>query len=209
MTIETQVIPGDEAGVARAAAALAAGDIVAFPTETVYGLGARADRGSAVAKIFAAKGRPADKPLILHVADVEQAKAFTTGWDARAQALADTFWPGPVTIVLSAGEGIAPEVLAGGSTVGVRAPGHPLTLALIAAAGYPIAAPSANISGAPPPTTAAGVMETLSGRIPFVLDGGETPHRTPSTLVSLVGEPRVLREGAIAEKDVLAALSGL
>lgn len=205
--MQTEVIDASAASITRAAALLARGDIVAFPTETVYGLGARADHGDAVKKIFVAKGRPSDKPLILHVADAEQAKACTTAWDPRAQTLADAFWPGPLSIVLPAADWIAPEVLAGGDTVAMRPPGHDVALALVRAAGVPIAAPSANRSGAEPPTTAAGVLATLDGRIPLVVDGGETPVRVPSTLVTLVGEGwRILREGAIPAERVSAML---
>jgi L-threonylcarbamoyladenylate synthase len=201
--MRTEVIDASPASIARAAELLSDGGIVAFPTETVYGLGARADHRAAVKRIFEAKGRPPDKPLILHVADVAQARSATVGWDDRAQAIADAFWPGPVSIVLRAAPWVPPEVTAGGDTVAVRAPGHEVALALIGACGHPIAAPSANRSGARPPTTAAGVLRTLDGRIPLVVDGGETPVRTPSTLVSLLGEKTtVLRSGSITEAEI-------
>ena len=207
--MKTEVIDASPESIRRAAELLQADDIVAFPTETVYGLGACADSSAGVARIFEAKGRPPDKPLILHVADIAQAKRYTRGWDARAQKLAEHFWPGPLTLVLEAAPGLAPEVTAGGSTVAVRAPGHDVALALIAACGRPIAAPSANLSGEPPPTTAAGVVATLDGRIPLVVDGGETPHRIPSTLLLLTEErPRILRQGAVPATEVDSLLGG-
>ncbi len=205
--MRTDVIDTSPASIARAARLLSQGEVVAFPTETVYGLGARADRSDAVAKIFEAKGRPSDKPLILHVADVAAARAATRGWDERASALAERFWPGPVTIVLEAAAWVVPEVTAGGSTVAVRAPGHEVALALITALGCPIAAPSANLSGHEAPTTAEGVGASLGGRIPLVVDGGETPWRTPSTLVELTARgARIVRAGAVSREAIAEVL---
>ena len=205
--MKTEIIDSRPASIARAAERLAAGDIVAFPTETVYGLGARADNGDAVAKIFVAKGRPENKPLILHVADVEQARAATTGWDARADAIAAAFWPGPVSMVLRRAAWVPDVVTGGGDTVAVRAPAHDVALALIAACGCAIAAPSANRAGADPPTNARGVLATLDGRIPLVIDAGETPVTIPSTLVSLVDdEARILRLGAVSREQLEAVV---
>lgn len=205
--MRTEVIDASPAALARAAAVLARGGVVAFPTETVYGLGARVDRPAGIREIFEAKGRPSDKPLILHVSGIEQAKAAAASWDERAQRLAERFWPGPVTIVVSAAAWVPPEVTAGGSTVAVRAPGHPVALALIDACGCAIAAPSANRSGDEPPTTAAGVVASLGGHIPLVIDGGETPYRVPSTLVRLDADgARILRAGAVSQQAIADAL---
>lgn len=207
--MRTEVIDASPASIARAAEVLARGDVVAFPTETVYGLGARADLPGGLAKIFEAKGRPSDKPLILHVSGIEQAKAATRAWDERAQALAERFWPGPVTIVLEAADWVPAAVTAGGTTVAVRAPGHPVALALIGACGCAIAAPSANRSGEEPPITAEGVVASLGGRIPLVLDGGETPVRVPSTLVRLDDDgAHILRAGAVSREEIAKALVG-
>jgi len=187
--------------IARAAARIREGGLVAFPTETVYGLGARADESAAVSAIFAAKGRPAGNPLIVHVADVEAARAVAEEWPAAAAALAAAFWPGPLTLVvkrrLGAG-GVAEEVAAGGPSVALRVPAHPVALALLRAAGLPIAAPSANVSTGISPTTADHVLKSLGGRIDAVLDGGPTGFGIESSIVDVTREPAVLlRHGAI------------
>ncbi len=163
------------AAVERAAEVIRQGGLVAFPTETVYGLGARADQGAAVRAIFAAKGRPAGNPLIVHVADADAARAVAATWPAGAAALAAAFWPGPLTLVVErrrGAGGVAAEVAAGGPSVALRVPAHPVALALLRAAGLPIAAPSANRSTGISPTTADHVLKSLDGRIDCVLDGG-------------------------------------
>ena len=185
----------------RAAELLRRGELVAFPTETVYGLGADGLDAAAVRRIFAAKERPADNPLILHVADPDAALALWTPSDAEGRALrrlAAACWPGPLTIVLPAAPGIPEAVRAGLDTVAVRVPGHPLARQLIERVGRPLAAPSANRSGRPSPTTAEHVRSTLAGRIAAVLDGGPTQVGLESTVLDLRGgAARVLRAGAI------------
>lgn len=188
---------------APAAAALQAGQLVAFPTETVYGLGANALDGAAVARIFAAKGRPADNPLIVHVADRSAVDQVVKAVPPKAVALMDAFWPGPLTLVLPRQAAIPPEVAAGLETVGVRMPSHPVALALIRAAGVPVAAPSANRSGRPSPTSAEHVLEDMAGRIPWVLDGGETGVGLESTVLDMTADPPVvLRPGGVTVEQL-------
>jgi L-threonylcarbamoyladenylate synthase len=202
----TERLACDAAAIERAAALLAAGEIVAFPTETVYGLGARADHAEAVRRIFAAKGRPALKPLIVHVTGAEQARPFARDWDERAERVTRLCWPGPLTLVVAHAGRLPREVTAGGPTVALRAPAHEGARALLEACGFALAAPSANPSGAPPPVTAEEVVAALGGRVPLVLDGGRCPVGTPSTIVDLTRSPAViLREGAIS-RGALARL---
>ena len=180
-----------------AAAILRAGGLVAFPTETVYGLGVDGLDAAAARSVFAAKGRPADNPLILHVAD-EAGAAGLALWSPRAHALAARHWPGPLTLVLPARPVVPVEVRAGLPTVAVRCPAHPLALELIRRAGRPVAAPSANRSGRPSPTTAQAVWEELNGRIDAVLDGGPCALGVESTVVDCTGPRlRLLRPGAL------------
>jgi L-threonylcarbamoyladenylate synthase len=191
----TDVVRYDEAGVARAAALLAAGGVVALPTETVYGLAADAGDGAAVAKIYAAKGRPAVNPLIVHLPDLDAAERVAA-FDVGTRALARRFWPGPLTLVLPmrADAGIAGLATAGLPTVAVRVPAHPAFRAVLAACGRPLAAPSANPSGRVSPTRAEHVLAGLGGRIPLVLDAGPTQAGLESTIVS---EGAILRPGPI------------
>ena len=175
---------------------LGQGRLVAFPTETVYGLGADATDARAVAAVFAAKGRPADNPLILHVATPREARSVAV-WNARAEELARRFWPGPLTLVLPAAADVGAAVRAGRPTVAVRCPDHPLAREVLAAVGRPVAAPSANRSGRPSPTTAAAVLDELGDRIDAVLDGGPCRYGLESTVVDASGpELRLLRLGA-------------
>lgn len=184
--------------IAAAAARLRDGGLVAFPTETVYGLGVAALDAAAVRRLFAAKGRPADDPLIVHVADASGLAALVTGRPAIVDALAARFWPGPLTIVLPRSPLVPDEVTAGLDTVAVRVPAHPVAHALLAAAGIPVAAPSANLFSRPSPTRAAHVLEDLDGRIDMVLDGGPTQVGVESTVLDLSGRvPVVLRPGAV------------
>lgn len=194
----TQLLPPDPAGLARAVALLRAGDLVAFPTETVYGLGGDAGNDRAVAAIFDAKGRPRFNPLIAHVADPDQAGRLAV-FDDRARALAAAFWPGPLTLVLPlrADAGLSPLVTAGLPTVAVRMPAHPVARALLAAFGGPLAAPSANPSGRVSPTRAEHVMAGLAGRIAAVVDGGPCAVGVESTILALDGTPRLLRPGGV------------
>ena len=195
--------------IALAIARLRGGGLVAFPTETVYGLGARALDEAAVAKVFAAKGRPDFNPLIVHVSSEEMAKRVASEWPDHAAALARAFWPGPLSIVVPRGSNVPANVVAGGPTVAVRAPAHPLTLALIDALDEPLVGPSANLSGRVSPTTAAHVRESFSEEEVFVLDGGPCSRGIESTVVDVSdGRVRVLRKGLITEAEILAALAG-
>ena len=180
-----------------AAAALAAGRLVAFPTETVYGLGASARNEQAVARVFAAKGRPPGRALTVHLGDAAGAQQWGQMGDG-AKALAEAFWPGPLTLVVPRVPGVADIVTGGQDTVGLRVPDHPLALQLLLAFGDGVAAPSANPFGAPSPTTAQHVREGLGDAVDVILDGGPCRLGLESTVVSLVGAPRVLRRGAIA-----------
>jgi L-threonylcarbamoyladenylate synthase len=201
--LRTELSAVSDAALARAAELLTAGELVAFPTETVYGLGARADSEEAVRKIFEAKGRPADKPLIVHVLGIERARAFAREWPDEADKLARAFWPGPLTLVLPRAPWVPDAVTAGGDSVALRAPAHAAAIALLERCAFSIAAPSANLSGEPPPTSAQEVMRALEGRIAYILDGGATPLGTPSTLVDLCSAPaRVLRQGAVARARI-------
>jgi L-threonylcarbamoyladenylate synthase len=202
-------LAADPGGIARAAALIEAGGLVALPTETVYGLAARADSAEAVAAIYRAKGRPDFNPLIVHVPDLAAAERLAT-FDDRARALAARFWPGPLTLVLPlrGGADIAPAVTAGLPTIALRCPAHPLMRAVLGATGLPFAAPSANRSGAVSPTAAGHALATLDGLIDAVLDGGPCERGLESTIVALRGEGwQLLRAGPIAEHE-LAALLG-
>jgi L-threonylcarbamoyladenylate synthase len=184
--------------VRRAAELIRAGRLVAFPTETVYGLGADALDPAAVAAIFAAKGRPATNPVIVHVADPGGAVAVAADWPAAAAKLAGRFWPGPLTLVVPKRPEVPDIVTAGGLTVAVRCPAHPVAAALIRAAGVPIAAPSANRSTELSPTRAEHVLKGLDGRIDLILDGGPCPGGIESTVVDVTGGAvRVLRPGLV------------
>ena len=190
-----------EAMIAEAAELIAAGEVVAFPTETVYGLGADGLNAEAVAKIFAAKGRPADNPLILHIADKEQILPLTDGLNENAKALMETFWPGPLTIVAPRSAIVPDIVTAGLDTVAVRMPSHPVAAALIQASGCPIAAPSANVSGKPSPTNAQDVAEDMTGKIAGILDGGSCGIGVESTVVDTTSPvPTILRPGGITRE---------
>jgi len=199
----TAVLPIDpthpEPGaVRRAAAVIRAGGLVAFPTETVYGLGANALDPAAVARVFEAKGRPATNPVIVHVADVVQVVNVAAEWPETADRLAARFWPGPLTVVVPRRPGVPDVVTAGGPTVAVRCPNHPVAAALIREAGVPVAAPSANRSTELSPTRAEHVLQGLDGRIDMVLDGGPCPGGIESTVVDATGDVvRLLRPGLI------------
>ena len=198
------ILPYDDAGVARAAAMIAAGDIVAVPTETVYGLAADARQADAVARIYAAKGRPSFNPLIVHVLDLAAAEALAVV-DAEARALAAAFWPGPLTLVLPlrVDAGLAPAVTAGLATVAIRVPAGRAMRALLAASGVPLAAPSANRSGAISPTCAAHVAMSLGGAVPLILDDGDCPAGVESTIVAGCD---VLRPGPVTAAAIALIL---
>lgn len=182
----------------RAAGVLKNGGLVVMPTETVYGIAANALDPEAVAKIFTAKGRPQDNPLIVHIAALNDLKPLVANFPENAALLAQRFWPGPLTMVLPKSALVPPAVSAGLQTVAIRMPSHPVARALIALSGVPLAAPSANISGSPSPTTARHCIDDLSGRVDIIIDGGECPVGLESTVVSLAHTPpRLLRPGAV------------
>ena len=201
----------DASVIAEASSRLLRGELVAFPTETVYGLGARADRADAVARIFAAKGRPAWNPLIVHVTDLAAAQGLVRDVPPVAALLAARFWPGPLTLVLPRDPAQVPDaVTGGGPTVALRAPAHPVARALLAAAGVPVAAPSANRFQSVSPVTAAHVMKSLRDRDLMVLDGGRCPHGIESTVLDLTREaPTVLRHGALSVASLRAVIPTL
>lgn len=205
MTAElgTRILPASPAATAEAARLLAVGGLVAFPTETVYGLGTDAGNGEAVARLYAAKGRPAFNPLIAHVSDVAAARQIAV-LDAAAEMLAQDFWPGPLTLVLPKRPqaGLSDLATAGLDTVGVRVPSHPVARELLAAVDKPVVAPSANRSGHVSPTTAQHVLSDLRGRIDLIIDGGVANVGVESTIVSCLGEPTLLRPGGVPRETI-------
>jgi L-threonylcarbamoyladenylate synthase len=192
-----------EAATEEAARCLAAGGLVAFPTETVYGLGADATNSRAVARLYEAKGRPAFNPLIAHVVHRAAAQAIAR-FNADALLLAGAFWPGPLTLVLPRGEGckVAELAVAGLDSIALRVPSHPVAQSLLAAFAKPVVAPSANRSGHVSPTTAAHVRADLDGRIDLIVDGGATPVGLESTIVACLGEPALLRPGGLPREAI-------
>ena len=195
----------DENAVKTAAELIRAGEVVGMPTETVYGLAANALNGEAVKKIFLAKGRPQDNPLIVHIADFDQIYDLCPAVPPQAKLLADAFWPGPLTMIVPKGDCIPDEVSCGLDTVGIRLPSHPM--ALIHESGVPLAAPSANTSGRPSTTTAAHVMHDMDGKIAAVLDGGACGVGVESTVITLALErPRLLRPGGITLEQLRSVL---
>lgn len=193
--------------VAQAAAILRRGGLIAFPTETVYGLGANALDAEAVRGIFTAKGRPARNPVILHVADAEQVQQVAAEWPDLAARLASRFWPGPLTLVLPRRGEVPDVVTGGGATVGVRVPAHPVALALLRVAGIPVAAPSANVSNRLSPTRAEHVLADLDGRIEAVLDAGPCPGGLESTVLDVTcSPPRLLRPGLVTAEEIEALI---
>src|SRR5579863_9366457 len=194
--------------VRRAADLLRAGEVVALPTETVYGLAANALDENAVARIFQIKGRPSHNPIIVHVASGEMARDCVRDWPVVAGKLAKAFWPGPLTMVLPRSEKIPANVTAGGETVGIRWPGHPFMQAVIRECGFPLAAPSANLSNQISPTNAGHVRDQLDGKIPLIVDGGQSQVGIESTVLDLMTlPPRILRPGMI-HAESLAAVCG-
>jgi L-threonylcarbamoyladenylate synthase len=207
MTMRTLYLTADAAAVRRAAEVIRAGGLVAFPTETVYGLGADALSAGAMERIFDAKERPKGNPIIVHVAGIDALEAVAVRVPAQARDLAARFWPGPLTLVLPR-SGAVPLVTTGGlETVAVRVPAHPVARALIDAAERPIAAPSANRSGRPSPTRAEHVREDLEGRIELILDGGPTPVGVESTVLDMTTDPpTLLRPGGITLEQLETCL---
>ena len=201
--LKTRILPASEAAVAAAARVLAEGGLVAFPTETVYGLGADAANPAAVAGIYRAKGRPAFNPLIAHVGDLTAARRIAR-FDAAAAALAEAFWPGPLTLVLPKADhcAVADLATAGLDTVAVRIPAHPVAREILRVFGGPVVAPSANISGHVSPTTAAHVQSDLAGRIDLIVDGGPVAVGVESTIIGCFDEPMLLRPGGLPRAEI-------
>ena len=205
--MKTQVLDKTQTDIA--AEILKNGGVVGIPTETVYGLAADALNGKAVAKIFKAKGRPADNPLIVHIAEISDIEAFglVRELPKSAKKLAGEFWPGPLTMIMKRTDVIPREVSAGLDTVAIRLPSHPLAREIIKLAGTPLAAPSANLSGSPSPTTARHVLNDMDGKIDAVLDGGQSEVGVESTVITLAGEtPRLLRPGGITVEQLREVL---
>ncbi|NHC38522.1 threonylcarbamoyl-AMP synthase [Bacillus sp. MM2020_1] len=194
--------------VVDAANFLSDNEVVALPTETVYGLGGNAESDVAVAKIFAAKGRPSDNPLIIHIADKKQLSTFVAEVPDKAEVLMEAFWPGPLTIIFKKKEGVLAEsATAGLATVAVRMPDHPVALALLKSCGLPIAAPSANSSGKPSPTNAQHVLDDLNGKIAGVIDGGATGIGVESTVIDCTEAiPVILRPGGVTKEQLKAVI---
>ncbi|MBO4681480.1 MAG: threonylcarbamoyl-AMP synthase [Clostridiales bacterium] len=207
---ETKLVQGsDKAGIKDCAKHLCEGEVVAFPTETVYGLGANAFDAEAVTRIFAAKGRPSDNPLICHVGDKSQIEGIVSEITPLAQKLIDAFMPGPITVIMKKSDKIPSEVTAGLDTVGVRMPSDPVANAFLKACKVPVAAPSANLSGTPSPTNARAVMEDMDGYVYAVIDGGDSVFGLESTVVDATGEkPVILRPGAVTKADVEDCANG-
>ena len=205
--MQTRILLPTHENLRQAAEFIKRGEIVAFPTETVYGLGADGLNVAACQKIFAAKGRPSDKPLSLHVASLEMVERVAK-ISARAEKLFKAFCPGALTIILPKNK-IVPDFVTGGrQSVGIRFPANDTALALIKLSGCPIAAPSANISGSPPPKTAQEVFDNLRGRVEVILDGGQCQFGVSSTIIDLTtAEPKILRNGAIPAENLLEVIS--
>ncbi len=201
--LKTQILPAGEAAVAAAARALADGGLVAFPTETVYGLGADAANAAAIARLYQAKGRPSFNPLIAHVGDLRAGMRIAR-FDATAIALAEAFWPGPLTLVLPKTKdcAVADLATAGLDTVAIRVPAHPVARAILRAFGGPVVAPSANLSGHVSPTAAAHVQSDLMGRIDLIIDGGAVTVGVESTIVGCLDAPMLLRPGGVPRGEI-------
>ena len=203
--MQTKILQQTEENLILAAKLIKQGELVAFPTETVYGLGANGLNVEACKKIFAAKGRPNDKPLSLHVASLEMVEQVAK-ISAQARKLFAAFCPGALTIILPKNK-IVPDFVTGKSSVGIRIPANDVALRLIRLSGVPIAAPSANLSGKMPPKTAQEVFENLSGRVEVILDGGQCQFGISSTIIDLTGsEPKILRHGAISKEKIWEVL---
>ena len=210
MGIETKVLPASEEAIGVAVRVLAEGGLVAFPTDTVYGVGAHAFQPDAVERIYVAKIRPRDKAIPILLAQPDDLVLVAEGITETAWLLAEKFWPGGLTLVLPKKANVPDVVSASGPTVAVRVPDHPVPLALIAALGAPLAATSANLSGHPSPITAQEVEAELGGRIELILDGGRCPGGVPSTVLDLTTEPpTVLRAGAIGAEEIKATLANV
>src|SRR4051795_13193856 len=201
--LKTLILPAGDAAVAMVARALAEGGLVAFPTETVYGLGADATNPAAIARLYQAKGRPAFNPLIAHISDLEAARQIAR-FDAPALALAEAFWPGPLTLVLPKSDrcAVADLATAGLDTIAIRVPAHQVAREILRAFGRPVVAPSANLSGHVSPTTAAHVQSDLAGRIDLIVDGGAVQVGVESSIVACLSEPMLLRPGGVPRSEI-------
>lgn len=203
--MNTLLLQNNENDIKKAGEILANGGLVGIPTETVYGLAADALNGNAVSNIFKAKGRPMDNPLIVHISSVEDIEKFslTADFNAKAKALSDAFWPGPLTIIVKKGDAIPNEVSAGLDTVAIRFPKNEIAQKIISAANTPLAAPSANLSGSPSPTTAKHVVDDMDGKIQAIVDGGSCSVGLESTVITVVTQvPRLLRPGGVTVEEI-------
>lgn len=208
MNMKTQIVPVTDESLSLAGKIIREGGLVGFPTETVYGLGANALDAEAVSRIFEAKGRPGDNPLIVHIHEMSQIEGLIDGaLPDNARRLAQAYWPGPLTMILPRSKNVPDAVTAGLATVGIRMPSHPGARAFLQAAGVPVAAPSANRSGRPSPTTAAHVFADMDGRVPLILDGGPCEVGLESTVLDVLSDPpRVLRPGGVTPEMVAKVL---
>ena len=205
--MKTELLRRSAADIAKAGRLLAGGEVVGIPTETVYGLAANALDADAVLRIFQAKGRPQDNPLIIHISRLEQLQELAAEISPAVYRMAEQFWPGPLTMVVRKKDIVPDRTSAGLDTVGIRMPSHPVARAIIDAAGVPLAAPSANTSGKPSPTTARDVLDDMDGKIPAIVDGGSCSVGVESTVVDMTGDyPQILRPGAITEEMIAAAM---
>lgn len=204
MLYNTKILSDDDKNIDLAVRALKDGEVVAMPTETVYGLAANAFDVPAIRKIFKAKGRPQDNPLIVHISDIDMLKNLTTEISSTAKKIIGRFWPGPLTVIFPKSESVPLSVTAGLNTVAVRFPSHPVANKLIKSCGFPLAAPSANISGKPSPTTAYHVFDDMDGKIPYIIDGGACEVGLESTVIALNGnDVCILRPGEITKEDLM------
>lgn len=206
--METKLLKPNEESINLACELLKKGEVVAVPTETVYGLAGDATNGSAIKKIFEAKGRPADNPLIVHIASIEMLDGIVSKFSADAKKLAENFWPGPLTIIMPKGNKVCKETTAGLDSVGVRMPANEIAREIILRSGVPFSAPSANISGKPSPTTAQDVFADMNGKINLIIDGGESDAGVESTVISVLEDtPVILRPGIVIKEDIEKVLN--
>ena len=206
--METKLLQPTEDAINLACELLKQGEVVAVPTETVYGLAGNSKNSDAIKKIFEAKGRPADNPLIVHIADMNMLNGIVNEVPEDAKILAKLFWPGPLTIIMPKGKDVCNENCAGLNSVGIRMPSHPIAHEIIKRSGLPFSAPSANLSGKPSPTNANDVFEDMNGRIPLIIDGGECQAGLESTVISVLTEtPTILRPGVITKEMISEVLN--
>ena len=206
--METKLLKPTEENILLACNLLKQGEVVGVPTETVYGLAGDACNSNAIKKIFQAKGRPADNPLIVHISDIKMLDGIVSEFNQDAQALADAFWPGPLTIIMPKGKKVCNETTAGLESVGVRMPSNEIARKIISLSNTPFSAPSANISGKPSPTNAEDVYTDMQGKIPLIIDGGECDAGVESTVISVLEKtPIILRPGVVTKEDIEAVLN--